>query len=74
MKEFTYTNIQSGKVLYQTVEENYISKETVDKAVLEKTGQDPRLQRHTIDCQIRVVRERTIPTRGRIDKNKRMQY
>ena len=54
MKEFTYKNVQTGKQIYQSLEHNYVSKETVDKKVLEKTGQDPRLQRHIIECTIRV--------------------
>ena len=40
-KEYIYTNIKSGKVLFRSIEPNYVSKETVDLKVKEKTGQDP---------------------------------
>lgn len=71
MKEFTYKNIQTGKQIYQSVEENYISKEDVDKKVLNKTGQDPRLTKHIIECAIRTL-DSTPPSHGRYDRNKKM--
>jgi len=74
-KEYTYTNSKSGKVIFQSVEENYVSKEDVDKKVLKETGQDPRLTRHIIDCTIRVLgdpKENRVGRTGRYDKNKRM--
>jgi hypothetical protein len=71
-KEFTYRDSKTGKVLFQSVEANYVSKETVDQKVKEKTGHDPRLERHTIECVIRVVNETPKKSIGRYDKNKRM--
>lgn len=57
-KEYTYTLSKSGEVIYKSIEPNYVSKETVDAQVRTKTGHDPRLERHIIDCTIRVVRDR----------------
>lgn len=57
-KQYTYTLSKSGKVIYQSVEANYVSKELVDAKVYKQTGHDPRLERHLIDCTIRVVREK----------------
>lgn len=69
-KEFTYT-AKTGKKIFCSIEPNYVSKETVDKKVKDKTGQDPRLDR-TIECTIRVVGEPSAESIGRHDKNKRM--
>jgi hypothetical protein len=71
-KEYVYTLSKTGKVIYKSVEANYVSKEDVDKKVLKETGQDPRLSRHVIECTIRMVKEPTDKKTGRYDKNKRM--
>lgn len=71
-KEYTYTLSKSGEVIYRSIEANHVSKETVDAQVRIKTGQDPRLLRHIIDCTIRVVGEAKPKSTGRYDKNKRM--
>jgi hypothetical protein len=71
-KEYIYTDSKSGRVLFRSIEPNYVSKETVDAKVKEKTGQDPRLERHVIECTIRVIGEVPTPNVGRYDKNKRM--
>ncbi len=72
-KEFTYTNSRTGKVIFQSVEANYVSKDDVDHKVKAQTGQDPRLERHIIECQIRVVGEpKTTRSFGRFDKNKKL--
>lgn len=42
-KQYTYTNTKNGKVIFESVEPNYVSIEEVDKKVVEKTGVDPRL-------------------------------
>lgn len=55
MKEFIYTNTKSGRVLFSSIEPNYVSKETVDQKVKEAIGQDPRLDRQNITCTIRVI-------------------
>ena len=70
-KEYIYTNTKSGKVLFRSIEPNYVSKETVDQKVKEKTGQDPRLERHIVECTIRAIGE-PLPTTGNYDRNKRM--
>lgn len=57
-KEYTYTLSKSGQVIYKSIEANHVSREVVDAKVREKTGHDPRLERHLIDCTIRVVRDR----------------
>jgi hypothetical protein len=54
-KEYTYKEIKSGTVLFQSIEPNYISKDIVDIKVKEKTGHDPRLEQHIIECVIRVI-------------------
>ncbi len=72
-KEYIYTNPKTGKVLFRSIEPNYVSKETVDQKVKEKTGQDPRLDRQNIECTIRVVAEAPGPTLGRFDKNKKLE-
>lgn len=72
-KEYIYTNTKSGKVIFRSIEANYVSKEVVDQKVREKTGHDPRIERHLIECTIRVVGEEPQPRKiGRLDKNKRM--
>lgn len=53
-KEFVYTNIKTGKLLFRSIEENYVSMETVDQKVLQVTGEDPRLDPF-IERQVRVV-------------------
>ncbi|MDE1830594.1 MAG: hypothetical protein KGI25_09755 [Thaumarchaeota archaeon] len=60
-KEYIYTNTKSRKVLFRTIEPNYVSKESIDLKMKEKTGQDPRLDRHTIECTIRVVADPKLP-------------
>jgi hypothetical protein len=54
-KRFTYTNIKTGRVIFDSVEPNMASRDIIDKKVAEQTGTDPRLMPHVIDCQIRVV-------------------
>jgi hypothetical protein len=74
-KEYTYTLMSSGKVIYHTVEQNYVSREVVDARVQAETGFDPRLERHLIACSIKMVNEPTDARKiGRIDRNKRMQF
>jgi hypothetical protein len=54
-KQFTYTNTKTGKVIFESTEPNFVSIEDVDKKVLKETGNDPRLNPHLIERQIRVV-------------------
>lgn len=71
-KEYVYISRKNGKILFRSVEPNYISKDIVDAKVKEKTGTDPRLERHIIECQIRVVDDLPPePKTGKMDKNKR---
>lgn len=57
-KEYVYTLSKSGKVIYRSVEANYVSKEAVDAKVKTQTGHDPRLERHIIECTIRMVKDK----------------
>lgn len=70
-KEYIYTESKSGRILFRSIEPNYISKESVDLKMKEKTGQDPRLERHLVECTIRAIGEAP-PTTGNFDRNKRM--
>ncbi len=71
-KEYIYTYSKSGKVLFRSIEPNYISKEIVDQKVKDKTGQDPRLNRHLIECTIRAIGELP-PTTCNYDRNKKLE-
>lgn len=53
-KKYVYTDTKTGKVIYESVEENYVSIDDVDKKVVSKTGHDPRLNPF-ISRQISVV-------------------
>lgn len=55
-KKFTYTNTKTQKVIFESIEPNYVSINDVDKKVLEKTGKDPRLLPY-IERTIRVVKD-----------------
>lgn len=71
-KQYTYTLTKTGKVIYKSVEANYVSKETVDLKVKAETGHDPRLDRHLIDCKIVTVNDsQEKPKIGHYDKNKK---
>lgn len=70
-KKFTYVDTKSGNVVYETVEPNYVSIEDVDKKVVAKTGQDPRLNPF-ISRYVRAIGEKEERSFGRFDKNKRM--
>jgi len=56
-KRFTYTNTKTGKVIFESTEPNFVSIEDVDMKVLKKTGNDPRLNPHLFERQIRVVND-----------------
>lgn len=73
-KEFIYRDSKTGQTIFQIIEANYVSKEQVDQKVKDATGRDPRLERHVIECVIRVVKEPSNKSTGRYDKNKRMTY
>jgi len=53
-KKFTYTDTKTQKVIFESIEPNYISIDDVDKKVLTQTGKDPRILPY-IERQIRVV-------------------
>ena len=57
-KRFVYRNTKTGKVIYESVEPNYVTKESMDKEVLAETGVDPRFRRDIIECQIRVEKDK----------------
>jgi len=54
-KHYTYTNTKRNKVVFETVQPNYISTDDVDKMVLDKIGTDPRLAPALIERSIRSV-------------------
>lgn len=56
-KKFTYTNLKTGRVIFESIEANYLSRDEVDQKVKEATGHDPRLLPHLIGCEIRIVDE-----------------
>lgn len=55
-KKYTYTDHKTGRVLFETVEPNYVSMDDADKKAAKKTGRDPRLDPF-VNRQIRVVAE-----------------
>jgi hypothetical protein len=52
-RRYTYYSPRDNKVLYETVQPNHISRETVDKLAKIKTGYDPRIDKLEIDVRIR---------------------
>jgi hypothetical protein len=54
-KHYTYTNTKRNKVVFETVQPNYVSTDDVDKMVLAKIGTDPRLAPALIERSIRSV-------------------
>jgi len=69
-RKYTYTHSKSGKVLFETVEPNYVSMEDVDKKMTAATKKDPRLDPF-IERTVRVVGEAEAKQVGRFDKNKK---
>lgn len=62
-KQYVYTDTKSGKVIFESVEPNYVSIEDVDKKVVSHTGHDPRLNPF-ISRQIKVVSDSWPPHRS----------
>jgi hypothetical protein len=56
-RKYKYTDFKTKRVIFETVQPNYVSDEDVDKMVLEKTGRDPRLERALIEREIRMVKD-----------------
>lgn len=54
-KKYTYTDFKTKRIIFETIQPNYVSPEDVDKKVLTKTGRDPRLEKGRIEREIRVV-------------------
>lgn len=72
-RKYTYKNSKTGEVLFETVEQNYISAEDVDRKMVEHTKKDPRLDPF-IERQVRVVYDIVdSPSKGRHDKNKKIK-
>lgn len=71
-KQYVYTDTKTNKVIFETVEPNYVSIEDVDKKVVSNTGIDPRLNPF-IARQIKVVTDAWPPhrTNGRNGLGKR---
>lgn len=56
-KLFTYRDAKTGKVIFESVEPNYVSIADIDKKVLAATKRDPRMDPF-IERQIRVDHKR----------------
>ncbi len=54
-KHYTYTNTRKNRIVFETVQPNYVSMDVVDVMALEKTGTDPRLNPALLERAIRVV-------------------
>ena len=56
-RKYTFTDSKTGKVLYETTQENHVSEDEVHKLFKSRTGRDYRLEKGIIDCQIRTVED-----------------
>ena len=54
-RHYIYKNTRLSRIVFETVQPNYVSIDDVDKMVLESTGEDPRLNPALIERVIRVV-------------------
>jgi len=54
-KHYTYTNTKRNKVVFETVQPNYVSTDDVAKMVLAKIGTYPRLAPALFERSLRVV-------------------
>ncbi len=54
-KHYAYTNTRKNRIVFETVQPNYVSIDDVDKMVLEAIGTDPRLNPALIERAIRMV-------------------
>ena len=71
-RKYVYTNTKTGKVLFETIEPNYVSMEDVDKKMTLKTKKDYRLDPF-IERQISVVDEfKPIQPRDSYTRNKKI--
>lgn len=57
-KHYMYKDLRSNRLIFETIQPNYVSIDTVDKMVLADTGHDPRLDPGRIERQIRVVSDK----------------
>ena len=62
-KQFTYRNVNTGKIVFETTVPNYVSRKEVDKIILEKFGINLTLAPHKLECYIRAIRDK--PTRSK---------
>ena len=56
-RKYKYTDYRTGRLIFETIQPNYISDVDVDKMVFEHTGRDPRLERAIIEREIRMVKD-----------------
>lgn len=69
-RKYTYIHAKTGKILFETVEPNYVSMEDVDKKMAAATKRDPRLDPF-IERMVRVVADTQQPLKShRYNKNK----
>ncbi len=65
-KHYIYTNTKQNRIVFESVQPNYISMDDVDKMVLKKTGTDPRLNPALIERSIHMVSDDfTLPSKKR---------
>ena len=73
-RHYIYTNTKKNRVIFETVQPNYVSIDDVDKMVVEKTGEDPRLNPVLIERTIRVVPDDfKLPKRKPLKKKKKFK-
>ncbi len=66
-KHYIYTNIKTGKIIFETVQPNFATIHDVDRMVLNETGEDPRLN-PLINLAISVVPDGTTSSEKKIKK------
>lgn len=68
-KHYIYTNTRQNRIVFETIQPNYVSINDVDKMVLDKTGTDPRLNPVLIERSIRMVSDSfTLPKKRKLNK------
>lgn len=72
-RKYTYHDSKTGKLLFETVEPNYVSMDDVDKKMAQSTKRDPRLDPFVMR-QIRIVNDNDISVRpSKPPKQKRVK-
>ena len=56
-RKYTYSDHKTKKVLFETIEPNYVSDDDVNVLFQKATGRDYRLEKARIDREIRTVED-----------------